>query len=64
MGPDDVRLMGHALTDLVPPAISPEPAPEPAPARPAGSFEAVVGIPSHRMNRRQRRAAEKRARGR
>jgi hypothetical protein len=59
---DDMRLMGHALTDLAPPAVEPEP--EPVSARPGGTFEAVVGIPSHRLNRRQRRAAEKRARSR
>jgi hypothetical protein len=54
--PNDMRLMGHALTDLVPPTVEPEP----DSARPGASFEAVVGIPSHRLNRRQRRAAKKR----
>jgi hypothetical protein len=60
---DDMRLMGHSLIDLVPPAVEPEP----VSARPivAGeSLEAVVGIPSHPLNRRQRRAAKQRARSR
>jgi hypothetical protein len=61
--PDDMRLMGHALTDLAPPAVEPEP--EVAqPDMPGPALEAVVGIPGHRLNRRQRRAAEKRARSR
>jgi hypothetical protein len=59
--PDDMRLMGHALTDLVPPAVEPEVA---QPDMPGPALEAVVGIPGHRLNRRQRRAAEKRARSR
>jgi hypothetical protein len=63
LGPDDMRLMGHALTDLVPQAVEPEP--EVAqPDVPGPALEAVVGIPGHRLNRRQRRAAEKRARSR
>jgi hypothetical protein len=63
LGPDDMRLMGHALTDLVPQAVEPEP--EVAqPDVPSPALEAVVGIPGHRLNRRQRRAAEKRARSR
>ena len=61
MSPDDTRLMGHALTDLVPPEIEPEVM---QPAATAPALEAVVGIPGHRLNRRQRRAAEKRARSR
>jgi hypothetical protein len=63
LGPDDMRLMGHALTDLVPPAVEPDPE-SAQPIVPGPAFEAVVGIPSHRLNRRQRRAAGKRARSR
>jgi hypothetical protein len=63
LGPDDMRLMGHALTDLAPPAVEPEPEVAP-PVVPGPALEAVVGIPGHRLNRRQRRAAEKRARSR
>jgi hypothetical protein len=63
LGPDDTRLMGHALTDLVPPAVEPDPE-SAQPIVPGPAFEAVVGIPSHRLNRRQRRAAGKRARSR
>ena len=59
--PDAMRLMGHALTDLVPPAVEPEAA---KPVVPAGKLEPSVGTPSHRLNRRQRRAAEKRAHSR
>ena len=63
LGPDDMRLMGHALTDLAPPAVEPE-VEAAQPIVPGPAFEAAVGIPSHRLNRRQRRAAEKRARSR
>jgi hypothetical protein len=63
LGPDDMRLMGHALTDLAPPAVEPESVVA-QPIVPGPAFEAVVGIPGHRLNRRQRRAAEKRARSR
>ena len=56
----DMKLMGHDLTELVMPV---EPAEEIAqPTAAAPQFQPSVGTPSHRHNRRQRRAAKKRAR--